>query len=583
MKHPLFVVIVLFSLLLPTSVSAQSVDDVVEKTYCTQGIAYESIDDLKRDLLLGAKREAVNTLFGELIAASTAVENFVLTSDQIRTSSLGLVRIDGDVSYFNGKNFAEVCVSIGAYTTQEDRLKFKPIKLTKRNCVTEPRLTTGEISEYARTQAVLQALLDYDRKLTSYNTEELLKLMQRVVYSESGFVPETETYCTRVEGYVTPIEVLTLLELDPVTGKQVTYSDSVAVSALITSSPSSEVLVFKPVAAVSFQDEGTAGTDDTERLIEQDDIWAPSLVGSVKNDYYATGNSADWFDAVSVNFNVEGVSIEDYDPILRFYAQHGDYRNSFWHHFILQKGKENQELGNTWPPTTVNGADTIDFTDGKWLEVKIPSNFWGERELWFTLRLWNVRLDAIELQMIPKKTVPPLLSTSSMIYQTEIFSPTVVTSFQNEGTAGVDDTELLLSQDEQWAPSLVGSVKNNYYATGNGADWFDALTVKFYLPDRNPESYTAILRFYAQHGDYSDSFWNHYLLQKGKENQAQSDSWPPTEVAGAQSIDFAAGKWIEIDVPIDYWTGDELWLTLRLWNIRVDAIQLKLVPIEAAK
>ena len=191
---------------------ADNGENKADKTVCIQAIGYDSLDELKRDLLINAKREAVNELFGELIAASTAVENFVLTSDQIRTSTLGLVRVDGDIDYYNGKNLAEVCVSISTYTTEQDRDKFKPVKLSKRNCITEPDLTTREIKEAAKEQAVIQALLDYDRKLELYKDNDLLKLMQRITYSESGFVPETETYCTRVEGYIIPIEILTLTE-----------------------------------------------------------------------------------------------------------------------------------------------------------------------------------------------------------------------------------------------------------------------------------------------------------------------------------------------------------------------------------
>ena len=228
-------------------------DPVVKKTYCTQAINYASIDDLKRDLLINAKRLAVNEIFGELISASTAVENFVLTSDQIRVSSLGLIRIEGEVDYYNGENFAETCITIVSYTTEQDREKFEPMQRTKRHCVTDPDLTTREIKEAAREEAVFQALFDYDRKLEKLPEDEILHLMQRINYVDSGFIPETETYCTTVEGYVTPIEVIALLD----------FSESITNTETIVQSTETAV---QPVKQVVDKDGhvGWAGSRDVQ-------------------------------------------------------------------------------------------------------------------------------------------------------------------------------------------------------------------------------------------------------------------------------------------------------------------------------
>ena len=115
-----------------TSIFAQ---DKTKQSFCTQAIGYLSMDELKADLLLNAKRMAVNELFGELIVASTAIENFVLTSDQIRTSSQGFIRVDGAVAYSNGDNFAETCVDINAFVTENDKKKFEPVRLEKNSAM----------------------------------------------------------------------------------------------------------------------------------------------------------------------------------------------------------------------------------------------------------------------------------------------------------------------------------------------------------------------------------------------------------------------------------------------------------------
>jgi hypothetical protein len=159
-----------------------------------------------------AKRDAVNEIFGELITASTTVEDFVVTSDQIRASSIGYVRIQGDPDFYNGSNLAEVCITIHAYTTNEDRRMFVPEQITKRHCVTDDNLTTNALKEFAKEEVVVQALTDYEPNLKKREREKLLRLLQRIQYSESGFIPETETYCVTVSGDIVPIEVVAFIE-----------------------------------------------------------------------------------------------------------------------------------------------------------------------------------------------------------------------------------------------------------------------------------------------------------------------------------------------------------------------------------
>lgn len=204
--------IVVFVLIPLIPVQVFAANEPVIKTVCASAFGFQNLDQLKADLLTSAKRDAVNELFGELIAASTTVDNFVVTGDQIRTSSIGFVRIDGNASFYNGDNLAEVCITIRAYATDEDREQFQPIKLDKRHCVTDAKLTTSELTAFAKQEVIVQALIDYDGNLANQDRSKLIPLLQRVKYLESGFVSDTETYCVRVTGEVIPIEVLALLE-----------------------------------------------------------------------------------------------------------------------------------------------------------------------------------------------------------------------------------------------------------------------------------------------------------------------------------------------------------------------------------
>ena len=100
MKHVIALLVLVGLLAFPASALATPLpqDEVIEKSYCAYAYGYEDAEALKTDLLANAKRQAVNQIFGELIAGSTAMENFVVTSDQIQASSLGYVRIKGDPS-----------------------------------------------------------------------------------------------------------------------------------------------------------------------------------------------------------------------------------------------------------------------------------------------------------------------------------------------------------------------------------------------------------------------------------------------------------------------------------------------------
>lgn len=215
MKHPVSAIFLLIALLLPAA-PVQAADEIVEKTYCTQGIAYESIDALKLDLLNNAKKAVIDELFGEFIVASTAVENFVVTKDQIQTSSLGFVRVEGNTKFHNGEDFADVCVTIAGYVTAEDRAKFVPEPLDNKYCDADDDMTTSQLIAYVKDETIIQALIEYDPKLKAADKDSLLQLVQKVTYLESGFISDTQTYCATFEGEVVPVEVMAFLGTDSI-------------------------------------------------------------------------------------------------------------------------------------------------------------------------------------------------------------------------------------------------------------------------------------------------------------------------------------------------------------------------------
>ena len=138
--------------LVPAVISAQEAmppTTTMTKTPCASSFGYDGVDQMKSNLLLQAKRAAVNELFGEFITAVTQVKNFAVTRDQIQALSAGFVRVRR-VTYDHGPNLGDVCVTITAYTTAEDRAKFVPENIEKRNCVSDATMSVGQLRRYAQ-------------------------------------------------------------------------------------------------------------------------------------------------------------------------------------------------------------------------------------------------------------------------------------------------------------------------------------------------------------------------------------------------------------------------------------------------
>jgi len=190
------------------SISAYASALQTEKKSCM--MAAGAMAETKKNPLLQAKREATNELFGELITSYSAVEDFELMKDSITSSSAGYVRIDGSPVYSNGQSLGEVCVAIKAYVTKEDLNKFKPVAISNKQCISDGNLTLNKIKRYTEKQVVVSALLNYSPKLKGKNSDELMKLAHNIKFSESGFIPDTATYCAQFTAKIYPVEIESL-------------------------------------------------------------------------------------------------------------------------------------------------------------------------------------------------------------------------------------------------------------------------------------------------------------------------------------------------------------------------------------
>lgn len=161
-------------------------------------------------------------------------------------------------------------------------------------------------------------------------------------------------------------------------------------------------------------------------------------------------------------------------------------------------------------------------------------------------------------------------------------------SFQNEGTLEADHTAELKYGDCKWAPgSPTGTVEFDYYATGTANRWWDAVSLNFDLSDLGYSNIkTAKLRFYAQKGDYWRNNWHHYQILPGAKNTTNQDygfaEQGPDPSAGLTSFgsdDSIFKGWLEADVPLAWINSDSFDITLRMWNARLDQVQLVANPV----
>lgn len=168
-----------------------------------------------------------------------------------------------------------------------------------------------------------------------------------------------------------------------------------------------------PIEALSFQNEGTLEYDDLEKIMSLDSTYAPTTYGTVVLDYYANGTMPDWFDAVSLAFDVSGVDdTSGWSGFLQAYIEKGDCAgagcDTNWHHFITLPGEKNPSYQDD-PPSSL--FKSFDFDKG-WIYDTIPGSWITDDTLEITLRLWNARVDVVRLIGPGGLTTPNTFITS---------------------------------------------------------------------------------------------------------------------------------------------------------------------------
>lgn len=150
-------------------------------------------------------------------------------------------------------------------------------------------------------------------------------------------------------------------------------------------------------------------------------------------------------------------------------------------------------------------------------------------------------------------------------------------SFEDEANSTYDDTAALLSNDGLLAATITSTVSHNYYATGYGYGYFEAVSLNFDLSSVGYDNITeANLNFYVQQGSYPDTSWHHYQVLEGAFNETNEDAYPSSSGAPLGSATFSNG-WVQVALDSSWIaaaTDNSLDVTLRLWNARLDQVTL---------
>lgn len=177
-----------------------------------------------------------------------------------------------------------------------------------------------------------------------------------------------------------------------------------------------EAAVINVNRAIAFQDEGTTNVDHTALLNNLDGSFGAATGGTVSINYYATGTSNRYFDALSLNFDLSNIGFNNITGmLLRFYTQKGGYGNRGWQHYQVLEGafnSTNEDVG-------MGAAGSTDFGNGNviaanrtigWVEESIDLDWLASDDFNVTLRLWNARIDRVELEVSTSAVpIPPAL------------------------------------------------------------------------------------------------------------------------------------------------------------------------------
>jgi len=179
------------------------------KTSCIQQSMYpnKTLAEQKKMLIEQAKIESLEELYGTLISSSTDIKDGKLVSDKIKSRAVGAVRVDGNPSFYNGKNLGEICADVNVYITKTDIKKYSPKKVSLTHyCFNDSSVAMKDIKQEAKYGAYKEMITQYKASL-KLSGLEAEKLIHEFVISNDKFDFDTASYCFNAVGTLLPYEL----------------------------------------------------------------------------------------------------------------------------------------------------------------------------------------------------------------------------------------------------------------------------------------------------------------------------------------------------------------------------------------
>ena len=165
------------------------------------------MDEQKKILIEKAKQESIEELYGTLISISTDIENDKIINNKIKSRAVGAVRINGNPSFYNGKNLGEICADIKVYITKKDLKKYSPKKVSLTHyCFNDPSVAMKDIKTQAKYGAYKEIISQYKpaMKVTGKQAEQFI---HGFTISNDKFDFDTTSYCFNAVGTILPYEL----------------------------------------------------------------------------------------------------------------------------------------------------------------------------------------------------------------------------------------------------------------------------------------------------------------------------------------------------------------------------------------
>ena len=173
-------------------------------------------DQLKMILMEQVKKDAVEELFGTMLKSDTLIVNGKLVSDKIKQVAVGNVRIKGNPSFYNGKNFGEVCTKVEAYITEDDFMKYQPKTISVKNfCYNNPNIPLKNLKSEAEFSAYKKAIVKFKPSMKNISNEQAESYIHGFSKINEKLDIQTGVLCMDFSAKLFPYE----LELGAVIGK----------------------------------------------------------------------------------------------------------------------------------------------------------------------------------------------------------------------------------------------------------------------------------------------------------------------------------------------------------------------------